>query len=97
MRSCCAKGERSKGCRQHFDELVDLLPFARHGWNEMALRVGHAQFMQEGARQFEEALLVTVVRLRGGRSRRLGAVASPHAYGGLALLLQASCISCPRV
>ena len=78
------------GRREHLEEFVDLLPLARHGRDELALRVGDAQLAQEGAREIEQAVLVAVVGLSrfGGPTRLSGGGTGElaHAHAGLALL-----------
>ena len=63
---------RRKCVVQHLDELVDLLPLARHRRHELVLLVGDAQRHQEGLVQVDEAVLGAVVRVaRFGRSAGL--------------------------
>ena len=37
---------------KHLDELIDLLPFARHGWHQFMLGVGHSKVAEEWSGQF---------------------------------------------
>ncbi|MNH10858.1 hypothetical protein D3C79_703480 [compost metagenome] len=70
---------------EHFNELVDLLPLARHGRDQRTLCVGHAQITQEGPRQFQVTLLLAVVARAGSSlARRLGTVALEHRLALLA-------------
>ncbi|MNC43591.1 hypothetical protein D3C75_924610 [compost metagenome] len=71
---------------EDFDELVDLLPLARHGRDQRTLCVGHAEVTQEWPRQLQIALLLAVMAAAAGSfARCLCAVALEH---GLALLAE---------
>ncbi len=59
---------RQRGIK-HFDELVDLLPLAGHGWDQMPTGIGDTQFTQKGAAQFQEAVLLAVMALAGVHRR----------------------------
>jgi hypothetical protein len=56
-----ADAGRLERVRHHLDELVDLLPLARHRGHEFVARRGDAQFREEGRVQAQEAVLLAVV------------------------------------
>ena len=51
----------AQGVGKHLDELVDLLPLARHRRHQLVPGGGHAQIGEERPAQFEKALLLAVM------------------------------------
>jgi hypothetical protein len=56
-----AEPGRLQRVRHHLDELVDLLPLARHRRHQLVARGGDAQFDEEGRVQADEAVLLAIV------------------------------------
>ncbi|MNG98612.1 hypothetical protein D3C79_577610 [compost metagenome] len=71
---------------KHFNELVDLLPLARHGRDQRLLLVGHAQVLQERPAQFQVALLLPVVLTSRRLALLLHSAAMEHRLALLAEL-----------
>ena len=76
------QGRGAQRAGDHLDELVDLLPLARHRRHHRVLRGGDAQLGQEGPGHVDPAVLLAVVR--AGLGRRVGEVCSSLVHKRLA-------------
>ncbi|MNF76290.1 hypothetical protein D3C84_584020 [compost metagenome] len=65
---------------EDLDELVDLLPLARHGRDQFMLLVGHAQVGEERPGQFQVAFFLPVMCRGGHFTCVLGRVAVQHRF-----------------
>ena len=50
---------------EHFDELVNLFPFARHRRDQRLFGIDHTQVRKERTAEVEEAMLLAVMLGRG--------------------------------
>ncbi|MCY1176786.1 hypothetical protein D9M73_170700 [compost metagenome] len=55
------QGGRRQRMAEHFDELVDLLPLARHRRDQLVLAVGHTEVGEKRPTQVKKTVFLTVV------------------------------------